>query len=102
MGDSESLLDWLQEWYAHQCDGDWEHEWGVRIATLDNPGWSVEIDLEETDLEGREYTRLDVRRSSRDWVLAWTAEQTFHAACGPGNLAEVLAVFRTWATSPTS
>ncbi|MFK0239099.1 Imm53 family immunity protein, partial [Streptomyces vinaceus] len=38
---------------------DWEHEWGVKIATLDNPGWTVEIDLEETDLEGREYPLQD-------------------------------------------
>ncbi|MFE2849501.1 Imm53 family immunity protein, partial [Streptomyces scopuliridis] len=39
MSDSEPLLDWLQNWYTQQCDGDWEHEWGVKIATLDNPGW---------------------------------------------------------------
>jgi hypothetical protein len=29
----------LQQWYLAQCDGDWEHEWGVQIGTLDNPGW---------------------------------------------------------------
>ncbi|MGW1432997.1 Imm53 family immunity protein [Streptomyces sp. NPDC002431] len=44
-------MDWLQGWYSAQCDEDWEHEWGVRINTLDNPGWSVRIDLEDTDLE---------------------------------------------------
>ncbi|MFE4959105.1 Imm53 family immunity protein [Streptomyces sp. NPDC056653] len=38
MSDAEPLLDWLQNRYAQQCDGDWEHEWGVKIATLDNPG----------------------------------------------------------------
>ncbi|WP_223778749.1 Imm53 family immunity protein [Streptomyces sp. 135] len=27
-----ALLDWLQNWYARQCDGDWEHEWSVEIA----------------------------------------------------------------------
>ncbi|WP_375138012.1 Imm53 family immunity protein [Streptomyces sp. CG 926] len=27
MSDSEQhLLAWLQDWYAKQCDGDWEHE----------------------------------------------------------------------------
>uniref|UniRef100_UPI003570A95D Imm53 family immunity protein n=1 Tax=Streptomyces toxytricini TaxID=67369 RepID=UPI003570A95D len=52
----------------------------MKIATLDNPGWTVEIDLEETDLEGREYPRRDVNRSTQDWVWAWTAEKTFHAA----------------------
>ncbi|TJZ98306.1 immunity 53 family protein [Actinacidiphila oryziradicis] len=99
MSDSEPLLGWLQSWYARQCDGDWEHEWGVRIATLDNPGWTVEIDLEETDLEEREYPRQDVNRSTQDWVRTWTAEKTFHAACGPRNLTEALTLFRTWATA---
>ncbi|MFF4448325.1 immunity 53 family protein [Streptomyces sp. NPDC001502] len=100
MSDSEQhLLAWLQDWYAKQCDGDWEHEWGVKIATLDNPGWLIEIDLEQTDLEGREYPRQDVNRDAQDWVWAWTAEKTFHAACGPGNLSEALAIFRTWATT---
>lgn len=28
----------LQQWYLQQCNEDWEHSWGVRIATLDNPG----------------------------------------------------------------
>lgn len=100
MSDSDGVLDWLQNWYAQQCDDDWEHEWGVRIATLDNPGWTVEIDLEETDLAGREYPREDVTRGTHDWVWVWAAEDTFHAACGPGNLVEALALFRAWATTP--
>ncbi|WP_327339050.1 immunity 53 family protein [Streptomyces sp. NBC_01324] len=99
MSDAEPLLDWLQNWYAQQCDGDWEHEWGVKIATLDNPGWTIEIDLKETDLEEREYTLQEVGRSAQDWVRTWTAERTFHAACGPGSLTEALALFRTWATT---
>ncbi|MFE1519481.1 immunity 53 family protein [[Kitasatospora] papulosa] len=100
MSDSEPLLDWLQNWYTQQCDGDWEHEWGVKIATLDNPGWTIEIALEETDLEEREYVLQEVDRSTQDWIRTWTAEKTFHAACGPGNLAEALTLFRTWATTP--
>ena len=34
-------LSWLQQWYSAHCDGEWEHGFGVTIATLDNPGWSV-------------------------------------------------------------
>lgn len=55
MSGAEHVLNWLQAWYADQCNEDWEHEWGVKIETLDNPGWSVSIDLEETDLEDCEY-----------------------------------------------
>ncbi|MFD9196625.1 MULTISPECIES: immunity 53 family protein [Streptomyces] len=102
MSDSEPLLDWLQNWYTQQCDGDWEHEWGVKIATLDNPGWTIEIDLAETDLEGRDYNLQEVNRGTQDWVRTWIAEKTFHAACGPGNLTEALTLFRTWATTTAS
>lgn len=98
MNDSEHVIDWLQSWYAAQCDGDWEHGWGVEIETLDNPGWAVSIDLEETVLEWREYPRQDVHRSTHDWLSAWTSEKTFHAASGPGNLTEALTLFRSWAT----
>ncbi|GAA3919320.1 hypothetical protein GCM10023084_81910 [Streptomyces lacrimifluminis] len=68
MSDPEPLLGWLQNWYVQQCNGDWEHEWGVKIAMLDNPGWTVSIDLEETGLEEREYPRQEINRSPQDWV----------------------------------
>ncbi|MCY0947870.1 Imm53 family immunity protein [Streptomyces antarcticus] len=101
MSDSESLPDWLRHWHAQQRGGDWEHEWGVRIATLDHPGRSLEIGLEETDPEGREYLRQDVNRITQDSVWTWTAEKSFHAACGPGNFAGALTVFRTGAITTT-
>lgn len=38
----------LQRWYRSQCNGDWEHSYGVKIDTLDNPGWSVTVELADT------------------------------------------------------
>ena len=46
-----STLARLEAWYLRQCNGDWEHLYGVTIETLDNPGWSVTIDLTGTKLE---------------------------------------------------
>lgn len=37
------VFQWLQEWYIQNCDGDWEHCYGIKIGTLDNPGWSIDI-----------------------------------------------------------
>ena len=99
MTDARGELGWLQRWYAAQCDGDWEHEWGVRIATLDNPGWTVAIDLAETSLAGRPYPPADFRRSDSDWVVTKVSDMVFRAACGPLNLEEALRLFREWATS---
>ncbi|MFG2115902.1 immunity 53 family protein [Streptomyces sp. NPDC048718] len=96
MIESLNELEWLQSWYTAQCDGDWEHEWGVRIATLDNPGWTVSIDLDETDVADREMPRREIRRGERDWIIAWTADGRFKVSCGPGNLIESLGLFRAW------
>lgn len=99
LSEGKQVLDWLQYWYAAQCDGDGEHEWGMTIGTLDNPGWSIRIDLEETDLEGREYPRRHIDRGPHDWIWIGTAEKVFQASCGPANLTETLTLFRDWATS---
>ncbi|GGV66517.1 hypothetical protein GCM10010277_74330 [Streptomyces longisporoflavus] len=101
MNEAENVLDWLQGWYSAQCNGDWEHEWGVKIDTLDNPGWTVRVDLEDTDLEGRDFPRRDLRRSKDNWVSARVSDMAFRAACGPGNLAETLTLFREWAVEKT-
>jgi len=90
------VLDWFQSWYAARCDGDWEHCRGVKISTLDNPGWWVEIDLNETPWEDKEYPRTEVHRTEDDRVVTWISELKFHIACGSGNLGEGLTVFRHW------
>ncbi|MBL0319091.1 MAG: hypothetical protein IPP74_07360 [Alphaproteobacteria bacterium] len=41
-------LNWLMSWYASHCNGDWEHENQIKISTLDNPGWRLQIDLVDT------------------------------------------------------
>jgi hypothetical protein len=35
----ESNLSRLSTWYQSQCDERWEHSFGLKIETLDNPGW---------------------------------------------------------------
>ncbi|MDJ0951259.1 MAG: immunity 53 family protein [Alphaproteobacteria bacterium] len=90
-------LTWLQRWYEDQCDGDWEHSFGVKIETLDNPGWSVDVDLTETDLEGVPFETIKIDRTEHDWIYCDLREGKFFAACGPQNLAEILRIFREWA-----
>ncbi|PYJ29620.1 MAG: hypothetical protein DMF24_09765 [Verrucomicrobia bacterium] len=48
----------LQRWYKAQCDGDWEHSYGVSIGTLDNPRWSLKIDLVDTPLQDKSFTEV--------------------------------------------
>jgi hypothetical protein len=87
---------WLQSWFVAQCNDDWEHGQGITITTLDNPGWTVTIDLADTGLDPDSYPRREVHRSEDDWCVTWTENATFQAACGPANLAEALHEFRLW------
>ena len=87
----------LQAWYRSQCDGDWEHEFGIKLETLDNPGWSLTIDLEGTPLEGEPYEECREDRTELNWVRCWVKDRRFKAACGPENLDDVLSEFLGWA-----
>lgn len=93
MSSSSSVLDSLVSWYQSCCDGDWEHQYGVKIDTLDNPGWTLSADLQGTRRAGVEVAYKLVERTEHDWVAVEVAGDTFRAHGGPGNLAEMLALF---------
>ncbi len=48
-----TVLNWISNWYQEQCNGEWEHSFGIKIGTIDNPGWEVNIDIEETNYVGK-------------------------------------------------
>jgi hypothetical protein len=88
----------LQSWYASQCDGDWEHSFGIRIETLDNPGWLLEIDLGDTDAFRRKFQpvqRGDPHHDTR-WIYCRVENGKFIAAGGTHCLEEMAMVFLTW------
>lgn len=92
-------LKWLQEWYSKNCDGYWEHSYGVKIDTLDNPGWSVVIDIRETKLADRPFDLVSRDGSETDWILCRVVEGKFLGDGGPLNLEEILEKFRAWVES---
>lgn len=87
-------IEFLQSWYRQQCDGEWEHRFGLDIGTLDNPGWQLAFDLEGTGLEGRTLDRQVIERSPDDWLQAWSDGVKFRVAAGPDNLGEAINAFR--------
>jgi hypothetical protein len=80
-----------------QCDGEWEHGQGVRISTLDNPGWLVDIRVHGTDLEHAVFEPLRIDRTEDDWIHCRVEEKFFKGRCDPVNLDEMLTTFRKWA-----
>jgi len=89
------VLSWLQQWYASQANGEWEHVYGVEILTLDNPGWQIKIDLANTDLGDIGFEKVKVERTENDWIHCSVDDNVFKGACGPENLTELLDHFRT-------
>jgi Immunity protein 53 len=92
-----SALADLQEWYQAQCNLDWERQFGVSIGTLDNPGWTVTIDLGNTDLRGKPFPEVKDLESEKDWIHCRVEGTKFYGAGGPGKLEEILQVFLNWA-----
>jgi Immunity protein 53 len=83
----------LQRWYVAQCDSEWEHSYGVSIDTLDNPGWTLRIDLAGTRLAGTTRDWSKVERSEHDWLHWRVHDDRYEAACGPTNLNEAIVTF---------
>jgi len=118
------LLRELQAWFQTQCDGDWEHGHGVRIESLDNPGWMVVIELAGTPLEGKEFpdtsyglsngTDLKINSDGLvdvgdpdyqaaiefledpNWLTCAVKEGRFEGFGGPEKLEEIIATFLRW------
>lgn len=90
-------------WYGAQCDGDWEHSYGVTIDTLDNPGWWVRVDLRETHLEHVTFdpvaSNLAAPQGDRNarWHSCKVEDGCFEGAGGVLDLQTVIQIFRVWA-----
>jgi hypothetical protein len=89
-------FEWLQKWYQLQCDGDWEHGYGIKIETVDNPGWYVIINLIGTECEGHFFSPVQLEIDEMNWHFCLLRNNAFEASCGPCNLNKVLQIFRNW------
>jgi Immunity protein 53 len=88
---------WLEDWYNRQCDGDWEHMSGVKIESLDNPGWSVVIDLNGTrydEVQSRDL--LDERTDEINWIVCKIQDGKFQGYGGAAMLGKIVQAFRKW------
>lgn len=88
------MLEWLEEWYESQCDGNWEHMFGIKIETLDNPGWNISIDLEDTDVnsEPKEWTLIE--NYEERWLGFRIKDNKFEGSYDPKNLGTLISVFK--------
>ena len=86
----------IENWYLSNCNGDWEHQYGVTIESLDNPGWRVFIDLKGTKLEQINFKEINNTESETEWIVCKVEKNKFIGAGGPNKLNEILNAFIDW------
>ncbi len=89
----DDLLDRLQNWYWSQCDGDWEHQEGVHIETLDNPGWKVSISIRGTNMQAITMPPFEQDVDENNWVFIKIEDGHFVGHGDPGKLKFMLSMF---------
>jgi hypothetical protein len=95
----EDNLIWLAKWFASLCNGDWEHGNTIHIEALDNPGWHLTVDLNDTGYENKEFSGVIIERTENDWVHCFVRNRKFEGAGGVLNLSEIIEKFRAWIES---
>jgi Immunity protein 53 len=98
---SQTTVDFrgITGWYQSHCDDSWEHQYGIRLETLDNPGWHLTVDLIHTDLQGR--TMADVcegvspeeHPTAARWIHCFVRNNKFEGACDPTQVARLFETF---------
>jgi hypothetical protein len=94
-----NILEWIQEWMFQNCDGVWENAQTFTITTIDNPGWSVTVNLVGTKLENELFPIVDIENNEMDWLYCTIKNKQFQGDGGVKNLIKILEIFRNWAES---
>jgi hypothetical protein len=95
------IIERIQSWYLSNCNGDWEHSYGIEISTLDNPGWKVIIDISDTCLENKLFKNIKVELNETNWVHCYVVDGKFKGYGGVENLEEILSIFFEWLNDNT-
>lgn len=98
---SDSMVDFseLIAWYQSHCDDSWEHQHGVRLETLDNPGWLLTVDLIHTELEGHRMAPIQEGINPAGtplaprWLHCYVSGNQFRGACDPTQVARLFRAF---------
>lgn len=86
----------LQTILSHFINGQWEHEDGIAIKTLDNPGWMIRVSLFGTFLQGCDFTAIEENASEQDWYVCRVKNGYFEGYGGVYNLGKIVDTFYNW------
>ncbi len=89
-----NTLAWLCDWYKLNCNGYWEHYHGIQIDTLDNPGWTISIDLEDSIVKLESFPWKLNKKSDDDWYNFRVENDKFEATGDPSKLEFLILKFK--------
>ncbi len=93
-----NVLTRLQTWYEANCNDDWEHTYGIEIGNIDNPGWSLKVDLKDSYLQEVDFQEYKYQKESEsDWIHCKKEDYKFIGYGGPQKLKEIISIFLDWA-----
>ena len=97
MDNSLESISKINAWYASNCDGDWEHQYGISIQTLDNPGWLVEIDLFNTVKENKKFDAQKFNEvGNTEWFDIKVVDKKLVGACSVSQFSTLLHICAKW------
>jgi hypothetical protein len=85
---------WLQNWFHSQCDEDWEHEHQIVIQTIDNPGWNLIIDINDTIWKDLNTSWVFFENNETDWYGYKCENGIFNASGDLKKLDFLINLFR--------
>lgn len=88
------MLKWLEKWYLSNCNGDWEHCFGLIINYTSNQEWYVSIDLDETDAEDLVLEKHEIHNSEDDWMIYQIKNRCFQGAGDSTKIRQILSIFK--------
>jgi hypothetical protein len=89
-------LEWLDDWYQSQCNGDWEHSQGVRLEPLDQSGWRLTIHLAGTSAANTSPQCLNLDTPCGEWINCSISADRFQGSGDPRKLEQIIGIFRQW------
>jgi hypothetical protein len=93
----------LQDWYFAQCDGEWEHRYGIEIINIDNPGWCLSIDLEKAYLADVPFPEYRENYDNEtEWLTCNKSQGKWGGTGGPRQLERIIRIFLDWAQAAQS
>ncbi|MBC1451039.1 rhodanese-related sulfurtransferase [Listeria welshimeri] len=93
------ILSWVEDWYKEHCDGVWEHDYGITIGTLDNPGWYVRINLNGTSLLNKNFENIDLMVDDKNWIKCIKENEEFKGFGDSHKLITILGYFKEFVLS---